>query len=113
MVYEAYECIPSPAPRRFLADVSNPSVSEYQFFRKMDGPGSLEHRYITEDVPNLLAFFVSVAHAAEIKVPLFEGILSLISAATGKQFYTEGRTLENLGFGELSRAELIKLFRTK
>ena len=110
-VYEAMGCKPSPAPRGMLAGVMDVQNEDYRYFRLMDGPGSLEHRYITEDVPYLTCFFVSVAHAAGVKVPLFEGVVGLLSAAAGRDFTAEGRTLENLGWGCLSREELIRRFK--
>ena len=110
-VYEAMGCTPSPAPRGMLAGVMDPQNEDYRHFRKMDGPGSITHRYITEDVPNLTCFFLSIARAAGVRVPLFEGIVGLLSAAAGRDFYAEGRTLENLGLADLSREELIDFFR--
>lgn len=110
-VYEAMGCKPSPAPREMLAGVMDTKNEAYRYFRLMDGPGSLEHRYITEDVPYLTCFFVSVAHAAGVRVPLFEGVVGLLSAAAGRDFAAEGRTLKNLGWGDLSREELIRRFK--
>lgn len=109
-VYEAMECAVPPAPRGMLAGVMDAGNEAYRFFREMDGPGSLEHRYITEDVPCLLCFFVSIARRLGVQIPLFEGIVSILSAATGKDFYGEGRTLENLGLWDLSQQELIRFF---
>lgn len=48
---------------------------------------------------------------AGVKVPLFEGVVGLLSAAAGRDFTAEGRTLENLGWGCLSREELIRRFK--
>lgn len=110
-VYEAMGCKPSPAPREMLAGVMDTKNEAYRYFRLMDGPGSLEHRYITEDVPYLTCFFVSVAHAAGVRVPLFEGVVGLLSAAAGRDFAAEGRTLKNLGWGDLGREELIRRFK--
>ncbi len=109
-VYEAMCCKPSPAPRGMLAGVMDLENQDYQYFRLMDGPGSISHRYITEDVPNLTCFFLSFARALGIKTPLFEGIVGLLSAVAGEDFYRNGRTLENLGWGGLDREELIRLF---
>lgn len=109
-VYAAMGCTPSPAPRNMLAGVMDPDNEDYRYFRLMDGPGSIAHRYITEDVPNLTCFFLSFARAAGVPVPLFEGIVGLLSSAAGQDFYAEGRTLENLGWGGLAREELITLF---
>lgn len=109
-VYEAMGCTPSPAPRGMLAGVMDPQDESYRYFRMMDGPGSITHRYITEDVPNLTCFFLSIARAAGVSAPLFEGIVGLLSAAAGRDFYGEGRTLENLGLAHLGREELIRFF---
>lgn len=109
-VYEAMECTVSPPPRGMLAGVWDVANSQYDHFRKMDGPGSLSNRYITEDVPCLLCYFVSIARHLNVPVPLFEGIVSTLSAATKTDFYANGRTLENLGLDNLSREELIRFF---
>lgn len=109
-VYAAMGCTPSPAPRNMLAGVMDTGNEDYRYFRLMGGPDSIAHRYITEDVPNLLCFFLSFARAAGVQVPLFEGIAGLLSAAAGQDFYAEGRTLENLGWADLSREELRALF---
>lgn len=109
-VYEAMGCKPSPAPRNMLAGVMDTSNEDYRYFRLMDGPGSITHRYITEDVPNLLCFFLSFARAMGVQVPLFEGIAGLLSAAAGHDFYAEGRTLENLGWTNLTSEEVRALF---
>lgn len=112
-VYEAMECTVPPAPRDFLAAVMDTENEDYRYFREMDGPTSLEHRYITEDVPCLLCLFVSIARKLGVPIPLFEGIVGILSAAAGVDFYAEGRTLENLGLWELSREQLIDFFLVK
>lgn len=109
-VYEAMECDIPPAPRGMLAGVMDVENDAYTFFREMDGPGSLEHRYIAEDVPCLLCFFVSIARHLNVPIPLFEGIVNMLSVAAGKDFYAEGRTLENLGLADLDRQQLIHFF---
>ena len=113
LVYAAMECTPSPAPRKMLAGVMDLQNPDYCYFRQMSGPGSLDHRYITEDVPNLTCFFLSIARAVGVKVPLFEGVVGLLSAAAGRDFYAEGRTLENLGLDHLNREQLIAFFAGK
>lgn len=109
-VYEAMECTVSPAPRDFLAGVADPNNEAFRFFRQMDGPGSLGNRYVTEDVPYLICYFVSIARHLGVPVPLFEGIVSILSAATGNDYYAVGRTLENLGLKDLNREQLIDFF---
>lgn len=112
-VYEAMECTVPPRPRGMLAGVMDTENEDYRYFREMDGPGSLEHRYITEDVPCLLCLFVSIARKLGVPIPLFEGIVGILSAAAGTDFYAEGRTLENLDLAHLTREQLISFFLVK
>lgn len=90
--------------------ILDPNNHFYDYFREMGGPGSLTHRYITEDGPILTCFFVSIARAAHIPVPLFEGLLTLLGAVTTNSFYEDGRTLENLGLAGLYDHDLISFF---
>ncbi len=65
-----------------------------------------EHRYMREDVAVGLAFLVSVADWAGVPAPTATGLLALGSAICGDDFRKTGRTLENLGLSEVSRADL-------
>lgn len=109
-VFRFFGFEPSPSPRKMFEGILDPADPTYQYFREMGGPGTLSHRYITEDAPLLTCFFISVARAAGISVPLFEGMTALLSAAVGTDFYGQGRTLENLGLGHLKGHELREFF---
>jgi opine dehydrogenase len=65
-----------------------------------------EHRYMREDVEHGLAFLVSVCEWAGVPCPVARGLLALGSAVVGKDLRREGRTLENLGLAQLSRAQM-------
>lgn len=109
-VLDAFGVETTPPVRGMFEGVMDPDNSVYQYFRMMDGPDTLENRYITEDVPILTSFFVSIARGLGIPVPLFESMVRLISSAAQKDFYAQGRTLENLGLGHLDRDEIIAYF---
>jgi len=64
------------------------------------------HRYMLEDTQLGLSFIVSVSRWAGVPTPVAEGLLNIASAVTGVNLYENGRTLENLGLAEKSRAEL-------
>lgn len=100
----------TPPVRKMFEGILDSDNQSYQYFRMMDGPDTLENRYITEDVPILTSFFVSLAKGLGVRVPLFESMVRLISAAARRDFYAEGRTLENLGLGDLTRDEIITYF---
>lgn len=61
------------------------------------GPQSVNSRYITEDVPQGLVLMESLAKVLDIPVPVCTSLIELASAALGRDFRKEGRTLERLG----------------
>src|SRR5690606_37731191 len=70
------------------------------------------HRYMREDVQLGLAFLVSVGEWAGVQVPVASGLLALGSAIVGEDFRKTGRTLANLGLGNVSRTEMRALLST-
>ena len=61
------------------------------------GPQSVNSRYITEDVPQGLVLLESLGKVLDIPVPVCTSLIELASAALGRDFRKEGRTLERLG----------------
>jgi opine dehydrogenase len=66
------------------------------------------HRYVTEDIACGLAFLVSVAHYAGVKVPVAQSLLTLAGVVAGVDYMKEGRTLNSLGLSSLSKPELLR-----
>lgn len=64
------------------------------------------HRYMLEDTRLGLSFLVSVGRLAGVATPVAEGLLNIASAITGRDLMAEGRTLQNLGLGDLDLEEL-------
>ncbi|MGH8911877.1 MAG: NAD/NADP octopine/nopaline dehydrogenase family protein, partial [Acidimicrobiia bacterium] len=71
------------------------------------GPGTLEHRYITEDVPYSLVLASSLAVELGMEVPVIDGLIALASAAAGRDFRGEGRTLADWGLAGAGREGLL------
>jgi opine dehydrogenase len=65
-----------------------------------------EHRYMREDLRLGLSFLISVAEMAGVDTPLARSFLTIGSAICGEDFTANGRTLANLGLGDLHRTEL-------
>jgi opine dehydrogenase len=70
-----------------------------------------EHRYMREDLRLGLSLLISVAEMAGVGTPLARSFLTIGSAICGEDFMATGRTLANLGLGDLHRAELQTLLR--
>ena len=64
------------------------------------------HRYMREDVELGLSLLVSLGQWAGVATPVARGLLSLSSAITGEDLYSQGRTLESLALAHLSRDEM-------
>jgi opine dehydrogenase len=70
-----------------------------------------EHRYMREDLRLGLSFLVSVASLAGVATPLARAFLAIGGSICGENFMQRGRTLDTLGLGNLSKAELQTLLR--
>lgn len=65
--------------------------------RNSKGPESLEHRYITEDVPFGLVPISSIAKINGIETPLIDSFIHIASFLNKVNYWKEGRNLERLG----------------
>jgi len=73
------------------------------------GPKSLDDRYLTEDVPYGLAFFLALGHAAGVCMPLTEQLLAFVSAVFERDFEGEGSALTTLVIAQRSPAAIVEL----
>ena len=60
-------------------------------------PRSLDHKYVTEDVPCGLVAMAALGSAADVPTPVIDGLVALTSAMLRRDFRAEGRNLERLG----------------
>ncbi len=75
------------------------------------GPLSVEDRYFTEDIPVGTVTAWRLAKKFGVKAPLIESLIYLGSVICGRNFFKEGRTLEELGISELDVKDLIRYLR--
>ena len=74
------------------------------------GPGTLSHRYLTEDIPFGLVSWASMGRALGVDMPITEALITLAGSLMGENYFRTGRTLEALGLGEVNSArQLIEL----
>jgi len=71
-------------------------------YRGIKAPNTLEHRYITEDVPTSLVPIASLGDRFGVSVPTIKTIIHLASVLHGCDYMAEGRTIERLGLSGLS-----------
>lgn len=69
-------------------------------------PDKLNHRYLREDVCSTLVPMHYLAKLAGVETPIADAIINIAQVLTGENFLQSGRTLEKLGWSEMSCVEL-------
>jgi len=69
-------------------------------------PNSLDHKFITEDVPTGLMPMSALGAVAEVPTPAIDALVELARIMTGVDFAAEARTLARLGLGGMSTAQI-------
>jgi opine dehydrogenase len=75
-------------------------------------PRSLDHKYVTEDVPCGLVAMASLGRAAGVATPVIDGLIALASAMLRRDFAAEGRNLDRLGLAGKTVAEIRAIAET-
>jgi opine dehydrogenase len=73
---------------------------------RSEGPVSLSHRYVTEDVALGLSLLESAARTVGAETAASSGLLLVFSALLGRPLSGRGRALEHLGLGDLAVREI-------
>ena len=73
---------------------------EVGVFRTLNGPNCIKHRYLTEDCGCGAALLLSFAKRVGMEMPTLKAFVDVAGIITDRDYMAEGRTLENLGFGE-------------
>lgn len=81
---------------------------ESDVFRMIKGPEDLYSRYLTEDVSMGLVLWSSLGKTLGVSTPIIDSIIYLSGVLHGKDYWSEGMTLNKLGFSHLNSQELVK-----
>jgi len=73
-------------------------------------PKSMEHKYVTEDVPCGLAAMSALGRAAGVATPVIDGLVALSSTVVRRDLAVEGRNLANLGLVGKSVGQIKRIF---
>ncbi len=101
---------------RTLGFIPLPRESHYQRIKAAEwpkdpcevGPQSLNHRYITEDIPFGLVPLAYLGDLLDVPTPVSDAIIELSSTANHSNYWKEGLTLEKLGLDGLKPEEILK-----
>jgi opine dehydrogenase len=71
-------------------------------YRGIKAPGTIAHRYISEDVPASLVPIASIGDMLGVPTPTIRSMICLASVMHGVDYWAEGRTVERLGIKGMS-----------
>ncbi|HGJ66461.1 TPA: NADP transhydrogenase subunit alpha [bacterium] len=72
-------------------------------------PNTLDHRYITEEIPTSLVPMASLGDQLGVPVPTIKAIIHLANILHRRNYWAEGRTVERLGLAGLSVQQIRRL----
>jgi len=72
-------------------------------------PKSLDHKFITEDVPTGLIPMSALGRAAGVRTPAIDAVIEMVRSMTGKDFAADGRTLERLGLSGVDGPDIRRI----
>ncbi|MCJ7819705.1 MAG: NAD/NADP octopine/nopaline dehydrogenase family protein, partial [Bacteroidales bacterium] len=75
-------------------------------YRGINAPKSLKMRYLEEDIPYSLVPIASVGKMFRVKTPTINSIIQLGSEINKCDYWSVGRTVENLGIANMTMREL-------
>jgi len=81
------------------------TVPNYAFSK---APGTMQHRFIEEDVSSSLVPMQQLARKANVATPIIDSIINISSVMLGRDFVNDGRTLAKLGWSGKSHAEILR-----
>jgi opine dehydrogenase len=71
-------------------------------YRGIQAPGTVQHRYISEDVPASLVPIASLGEMLGVPTPAIRAMIAMASAMHGVDYWAQGRTVERLGIKGMS-----------
>lgn len=80
-------------------------------FKRIEGPGEIGHRYISEDAYAGISLLVSLGKELEIQTPVAWALMKIASALLDTDFEADGVSLEKLGLSGLSSEALNFYFK--
>lgn len=83
--------------------------NESKVYGAIKGPTCLDNRYIIEDISDGLVLWSSIGKLVGVKTPVIDSIITLGGVLLERDFWSEGTTLESLGFGGKSLAEILEI----
>ena len=88
------------------------AINGSRMLTRLKAPGSLESRWLTEDIPYGIAVWSKLGAQYGVETPVIDSLVSLGSVVMELDGWEEGRGLMDLGISGLSKSELKEFLRT-
>ncbi len=83
------------------------TINGSRMLTQLRAPGTLESRWLTEDVPYGLATWAHLGGAVGVPCPVMRSLVEIASRTTGEDFWASSRTLGDLGIAGMTGAALL------
>ena len=83
------------------------AINGSRMLTQLKAPGSLQTRWLSEDVPYGLRTWAELGTALDVPTPLMRALITLADAVTGTDSWASGRSLADLGLHGLSPRALL------
>ena len=87
------------------------ALQNNEYYKTIDAPDTIRHRYLFEDVPTGLVPISSLGALAGVNTPVMNQIIDIASMICNVDFRKTGRTPENLGISGMNVKQLRELVR--
>lgn len=94
-----------------FTDCFNMTVQEFAK-TSSKGPFNMQDRYVTEDIPMGTTLSLSLGKKFGVQMPTYECIIHLASIVGERDYFSEGRNMQNLGFDQYSQEEFESYLQT-
>ena len=74
-------------------------------------PGSLDDKFVAEDVPTGLILMSALGSAAGVRTPAIDSLVRIVQYMTGHGFIVEARTLERLGPNGMTASQIQRVIQ--
>ena len=88
------------------------AINGSRMLTQLKAPGSLQTRWLTEDVPYGLRTWAELGEHLGVATPVARALVTLADAVMGSNSWRSGRSLADLGLAGLTRAELADYLAT-
>jgi opine dehydrogenase len=88
------------------------AINGSRMLTQLRAPGSLESRWLSEDVPYGLCAWASLGERLRVPTPILRSLIQLISATAGIDFWKSARTATELGIADMRTEQLLCYVQT-